>query len=135
MTERRPLAVNRYRSLRCGEITAEQVGTSVRLSGWMAAKRDHGGLLFVDLRDGGGLVQLVTHPDQPEVFETLSGLRVESVISVTGNVVAREPKDYNPKIPTGTVDVAVETVEVLSSAEVLPFPVERDTDVNEDMRL
>src|ERR1700736_4041952 len=98
MSAPRPLAVNVYRSLRCGEVTPDQVGTTVRLAGWVAAKRDHGGLLFVDLRDAGGVVQLVTHPDQPAVFETLSGLRVESVITVTGKVVGREPKDYNPKL-------------------------------------
>jgi aspartyl-tRNA synthetase len=135
MSSHRPLAVNRYRSLRGGEVTPDLIGSTVHLAGWMAAKRDHGGLLFVDLRDAGGVVQLVTHPDQPEVFETLSRLRVESVITVTGKVVAREPKDYNPKLPTGTLEVAVDTVEVLSSADVLPFPVERDTDVNEEMRL
>jgi aspartyl-tRNA synthetase len=135
MSSPRPLAVNRYRSLRGGEVTPDLIGSTVHLAGWIAAKRDHGGLLFIDLRDAGGVVQLVTHPDQPEVFETLSRLRVESVITVTGKVVAREPKDYNPKLPTGTLEVAVDTVEVLSSADVLPFPVERDTDVNEEMRL
>jgi aspartyl-tRNA synthetase len=121
--------------LRAGDVTPDRVGSTVRLAGWLAAKRDHGGLLFIDLRDAGGVVQLVSHPDQPEVFEALSGLRLESVITVTGKVVAREPKDYNPKIPTGTLEVAVETVEVLSAADVLPFPVERDTEVNEEMRL
>src|ERR1700730_10545163 len=98
MTSSRPLAVNQYRSQRCGDVTPDQVGTTVRLAGWIAAKRDHGGLLFIDLRDAGGVVQLVTHPDQPDVFERLNSLRVESVVSVTGPVVAREEKDYNPKI-------------------------------------
>jgi aspartyl-tRNA synthetase len=135
MTDLGPLHVNRYRSLRCGDVNDESVGTSAHLAGWIAAKRDHGGLLFVDLRDAGGVVQLVSHPDQPDVFERLSGLRVESVVSITGPVVAREPKDFNPKIPTGTVEVRVEAVEVLSEADLLPFPVERDTDVPEDMRL
>jgi aspartyl-tRNA synthetase len=135
MTDLGPLHANRYRSLRCGDVNPDGVGSTVQLAGWMAAKRDHGGLLFVDLRDAGGVVQLVSHPDRPEVFDRLSGLRVESVVSVTGEVVARDEKDYNPKIPTGTVEVVVATVEVLSEAEVLPFPVERDTDVPEEARL
>ena len=135
MTDLGPLPVNRYRSLRCGDVGEDRVGTTVRLAGWIAAKRDHGGLLFVDLRDAGGVVQLVSHPDLPAVFERLSRLRVESVVTVTGPVIARDEKDHNPKIPTGTVEVRVEAVEVLSEADVLPFPVERDTEVPEDMRL
>jgi aspartyl-tRNA synthetase len=135
MTDLGPLPVNRYRSLRCSDVGEERVGTTVRLAGWIAAKRDHGGLLFVDLRDAGGVVQLVSHPDLPAVFERLSSLRVESVVTVTGPVIARDEKDHNPKIPTGTVEVRVEAVEVLSEADVLPFPVERDTEVPEDMRL
>ena len=135
MTDLGPVPVNRYRSLRCGDVGEDRVGTTVRLAGWIAAKRDHGGLLFVDLRDAGGVVQLVSHPDLPAVFERLSSLRVESVVTVTGPVIARDEKDHNPKIPTGTVEVRVEAVEVLSEADVLPFPVERDTDVPEDMRL
>jgi aspartyl-tRNA synthetase len=135
MTDLGPLHVNRYRSLRCGDISQETVDTTVRLAGWMAAKRDHGGLLFVDLRDASGVVQLVTHPDEPEAFERLNRLRLESVVSVTGPVVARDEKDFNPKIPTGTVEVKVDAIEVLSEADVLPFPVERDTEVPEDMRL
>jgi aspartyl-tRNA synthetase len=135
MTDLGPLHVNRYRSLRCGEVGESHVGSRVRLAGWVAAKRDHGGLLFVDLRDAGGVVQLVTHPDQGEVFEPLSRLRVESVIAVTGQVVSRDEKDYNPKVPTGTVELVVDGVEVLSEAEVLPFPVERDTELSEEARL
>ncbi len=135
MEELGPLRVNRYRSLRGGELRDHDVGSTVQLAGWMAAKRDHGGLLFVDLRDAAGVVQLVTHPDRPDAFEPLSRLRVESVVAVSGRVVAREEKDFNPKIPTGTVEVVVEGVEVLSEAEVLPFPVERDTDVSEEARL
>ncbi|HSS11727.1 MAG TPA: aspartate--tRNA ligase, partial [Acidimicrobiales bacterium] len=128
------LVPNRYRSIRCSEISDRHAGSTVRLAGWIAAKRDHGGLLFLDLRDSSGLVQLVSHPDDGP-FETLSRLRVESVIAMEGLVVNREEKDYNPKLSTGTVEVAVTSVDVLSSAEVLPFPVERDTDVSEEMRL
>jgi aspartyl-tRNA synthetase len=139
MAQDLPLAVNRYRDARGGSLRPGDVGRSVRLAGWMAAKRDHGGLLFLDLRDPGGrapggLVQLVAHPDRA-AFEVLSHLRVESVVSVSGEVVARPPETVNPKLDTGAVEVAVESVEVLSAADVLPFPVEKDTDVGEESRL
>ena len=134
-----PLAVNRYRDHRCGDLRAEDVGREVRLAGWIAAKRDHGGLLFVDMRDPGGVtpggvVQLVAHPDEP-AFPVLEGLRLESVISITGTVVARTPETVNPRLATGAVEVGVETAEVLSSSDILPFPVERDTEVGEENRL
>jgi aspartyl-tRNA synthetase len=139
MEHTRPLAVNRYRDARGGSLRVDDVGRTVRLAGWVAAKRDHGGLLFVDLRDAGGiepggLVQLVAHPDLA-AFEVLSHLRVESAISVSGAVVARTPETVNPKLATGAVEVVVGEVEVLSPAEVLPFPVERDSDVGEEARL
>ena len=139
MEDTRPLAVNRYRDTRGGSLRPDDVGRAVRLAGWLAAKRDHGGLLFVDLRDPGGteiggLVQLVAHPSEAG-FETLSALRLESVVSVTGDVVARQPETVNPKLGTGAVEVSVSGVEVLSSAEVLPFPVERDSEVGEEARL
>jgi aspartyl-tRNA synthetase len=134
-----PLAVNHYRNHRCGDLRVEDVGRTVRLAGWIAAKRDHGGLLFVDLRDSGGVVaagvvQLVAHPGEA-AFEVLEGQRVESVVTVTGTVIARSPETVNPRLPTGGVEVGVETAEVLSSADVLPFPVERDTEVGEENRL
>ena len=98
--DRRPLATNQYRDTRPGSLGPADVGRTVRLAGWIAARRDHGGLLFIDLRDAGGtepggVVQLVSHPDQ-DAFATLSGLRVESVVSVTGEVVARSPETANP---------------------------------------
>jgi aspartyl-tRNA synthetase len=131
---RLPLAGNAYRSIRAGEVTEDQVGQRLRLAGWIAAKRDHGGLLFVDLRDAGGVLQLVSHPDQPS-FETLSRLRLESVISVAGAVVAREEKDYNAKLATGTIELSVESVEVLSTADVLPFPIDAALEISEEARL
>jgi aspartyl-tRNA synthetase len=167
-----PVAPNRYRDARCGSLRPADIGSRVRLAGWVAAKRDHGGLLFVDLRDpvgpeadlpapvpdgdgpaaggpagggpaGGGflqgdhrakVVQLVCHPGGP-AFETLSHLRLESVVSVGAKVVARPPDTVNAKLLTGEVEVEVDSVEVLSSSEVLPFPVERDTEVGEEARL
>jgi len=133
------LSPNRYRDRLAGTLGVADVGQKVRLAGWIAAKRDHGGVLFVDLRDPGGLhpagsVQLVAHPASP-AFETLGSLRVESTISVVGQVVARSPETRNPRLPTGDVEVAVEELEVLAAADVLPFPVERDTDVGEESRL
>ncbi|HLI00002.1 MAG TPA: amino acid--tRNA ligase-related protein, partial [Acidimicrobiales bacterium] len=135
----RPLAVNRYHDHRAGELRPEHVGREVRLAGWVAAKRDHGGLLFVDLRDAGGMgpagiVQLVSHPGSPG-FETLEGLRLESTVSVVGQVVARSPETVNPKIDTGEVEVAVASVEVLAAADILPFPIEHEAEVNEEARL
>jgi aspartyl-tRNA synthetase len=139
MAHHPPLAVNLYRDARGASLRVEDIGRRVRLAGWVAAKRDHGGLLFVDLRDPGGyapggLVQLVSHPDRPG-FDVLSHLRVESVISVSGEVVARPPETVNPKLETGAVEVVVAELEVLSTAEVLPFPVEKDTEVGEESRL
>jgi len=145
---------NRYRGALCGSLRPSDVGSEVLLAGWVAAKRDHGGLLFVDLRDPSGpdaylpagpgrplrgdhrerVVQLVCHPGEPS-FETLSRLRLESVASVTGVVAARPAETVNPKLATGEVEVRVGSVEVLSTAEVLPFPVERDSDVGEEARL
>jgi aspartyl-tRNA synthetase len=139
MDATRPLAVNRYRDHRAGDLRPSDAGTTVRLAGWIAAKRDHGGLLFVDLRDAGGVapaeaVQLVLHPGSPG-FDALSELRVESVVSVVGTVVARTPETVNPRIATGEVEVTVDDVEVLSSADVLPFPVDHETEVGEEARL
>jgi aspartyl-tRNA synthetase len=139
MEQTRPLAINQYRDARGGDLRPDDIGRTVRLAGWVAAKRDHGGLLFADLRDAGGvapagLVQLVAHPDVA-AFEILSALRLESVISVAGEVVARPPETVNPKLATGEVEVVAGEVEVLSRADVLPFPVEHDVEVGEEARL
>ncbi|MDQ6836874.1 MAG: aspartate--tRNA ligase, partial [Actinomycetota bacterium] len=139
MSDTRPLAVNRYRDSRAGALRPADVGRSVRLAGWVAARRDHGGLVFVDLREAGGtepggVVQLVSHPGQPP-FDVLSGLRLESVVSVAGEVVARSTETINPRLATGEVEVSVTDVEVLSGSDVLPFPVERDTEIGEEARL
>ena len=139
MEETRPLTPNRYRDTRGGALRPDDVGRVVRVAGWVAAKRDHGGLLFVDVRDPGGIepggvVQLVSHPDEPG-FDTLGSLRLESTVSVVGEVVARTPETVNPKLDTGGVEVVVREVEVLAAADVLPFPVERDTAVGEEARL
>ena len=126
--------VNRHRNRHAGTLDVADVGQTVRLAGWVAVKRDHGKLLFVDLRDSSGLVQLLCATGEA-VFETLSSLRVESVVSVGGTVVARSDETVNPKLPTGRVEVRVSEVEVLSAAEVLPFPVAPDAEVSEEQRL
>src|ERR1700730_14900629 len=125
MTDPRPLAVNRYRNLRGCDLRDSNIGETVHLAGWIAAKRDHGGLLFLDLRDGAGVVQLVSNP-RDEAWETTSHRRVQTVIAVTAHVAARPPDKVNEKLPSGTVEVVVDQAEVLSKADVLPFPVERD---------
>ncbi|MDQ2724474.1 MAG: aspartate--tRNA ligase, partial [Actinomycetota bacterium] len=139
MADTRPLAVNRYRNTRAGALRPTDVGRTVRLAGWVAARRDHGGLVFIDLRDAGGtepggVVQLVSHPDRAS-FDVLSDLRLESVISVGGEVVARSQETVNPRLATGAVEVVVTDVDVLSGSDVLPFPVERDSEVGEEARL
>jgi aspartyl-tRNA synthetase len=139
MEDTRPLTPNRYREARAGALRANDAGRVVRLAGWVAARRDHGGLLFLDLRDPAGvqasaIVQLVVHPDS-EAFETLSHLRLESVVSVVGEIGLRPEGTINPRLATGEIEVHVSQVDVLSSADVLPFPVERDTEVGEESRL
>ena len=126
--------MHRYRTHTCGELRVEDVGRPARLSGWVHRKRDHGHLLFVDLRDNFGITQCVVNADRA-CFGTASGLRLESVVTLTGTVVARGPEAVNPRLPTGAVELAVDDVVVQSSAEPLPLPVNAETDFPEDTRL
>ncbi|MFI4975823.1 MAG: aspartate--tRNA ligase [Caulobacterales bacterium] len=123
-----------YRTHTCGALRHADQGENVRLSGWIHRKRDHGGLLFVDLRDHHGLTQLVASPGAPG-FETLDRLRAESVVKVDGEVVARTPETVNPNLPTGQIEVRVRAVEALSEASELPLPVFGEPDYPEDIRL
>jgi aspartyl-tRNA synthetase len=123
-----------YRSHTCGALRLADQGANVRLSGWIHRKRDHGGLLFVDLRDHYGLTQLVAHPGAPG-FETLERLRAESVVRIDGEVVARAGDTINPNLPTGEIEVRVRAVEVLSEAAELPLPVFGEPDYPEEIRL
>jgi aspartyl-tRNA synthetase len=123
-----------YRTHTCGALRAGDTGQSVRLSGWINRKRDHGGLVFVDLRDHYGLTQLVFAPETPG-FATIERLRAESVIRVDGEVVARTPETVNPNLGTGQVEVRVRAVEVLSEAAELPLPVFGEPDYPEEIRL
>src|SRR5687768_3523559 len=123
-----------YRTHNCGALRAADTGQTVRLSGWVHRKRDHGGLIFIDLRDNYGLTQLVVAPGTPS-FATAERLRAESVIRVDGEVVARTKETVNPNLPTGEVEVKVKAVEVLSEAAELPLPVFGEPDYPEDLRL
>ena len=123
-----------YRTHTCGQLRVADVGRTVRLSGWVHRKRDHGGLLFIDLRDHFGITQLVLHAGSPHLA-TAEGLRLESVITVTGSVVARVPSAVNPKLETGEVEVEVQDLVVQSVADPLPLQVNSDADVAEETRL
>ncbi len=123
-----------YRTHTCGALRATDTGAAVRLSGWIHRKRDHGGLLFIDLRDHYGLTQLVLHPGTPG-FDVVERLRAESVIRVDGDVVARSAETVNPGLATGEIEVRVIAVEVLSEAAELPLPVFGEPDYPEEIRL
>ena len=123
-----------HRTHTCGALRADHVGDTVKLAGWIHRKRDHGGLLFVDLRDHYGLTQCVLAPENPH-FERLERMRAESVVAVTGEVVAREPETVNPNLDTGAVELRVAELEVLGEAEELPLPVFGEPDYPEDIRL
>jgi aspartyl-tRNA synthetase len=123
-----------YRTHTCGALRAADTGKAVRLSGWIHRKRDHGGLMFVDLRDHYGLTQLVLDPETPG-FELVERLRAESVIRIDGEVVARSPDTVNPNLPTGEVEIRVRDVAVLSEASELPLPVFGEPDYPEEIRL
>ncbi len=123
-----------YRTHTCGALRLADQGANVRLSGWMHRKRDHGGLMFIDLRDHYGLTQLVVDPATPG-FEILERLRAESVVRIDGDVVARTVETINASLPTGEVEVRVRSVTVLSEAAELPLPVFGEPDYPEDIRL
>ncbi|MEM8793013.1 MAG: aspartate--tRNA ligase [Pseudomonadota bacterium] len=123
-----------YRSHTCAELTAANVGETVRLSGWVNRVRDHGGILFIDLRDHYGVTQVLADPDSP-VFSEVEKLRSEWVIRIDGNVMARDPDLVNSKLPTGEVEVFIRDLEVLGAAEELPLPVFGDLEYPEETRL
>ena len=127
---------NRYRSAWCGLARREQVGRELRVAGWVHRRRDHGGLIFVDLRDREGLLQLVFHPDTAaEAHAAAHRLRSEDVIAVTGTLVEREPGTVNPDLPTGEVELEVASFELLADARTPPFQVDEDEPVGEELRL
>ncbi|MCR5875541.1 aspartate--tRNA ligase [Phenylobacterium sp. J426] len=123
-----------YRTHTCGQLRASDTGSQVRLSGWLHRKRDHGGLIFIDLRDHYGLTQLVVGPSTPG-FNLVEHLRAESVIRIEGKVVARSAETVNANLPTGEVEVQVSNVEILSEAAELPLPVFGEPEYPEEIRL
>lgn len=123
-----------YRTHNCGELRAEQVGQTIRISGWVFRKRDHGQLLFIDLRDHYGLTQVVIYPDRA-FFDECQRVRSESVIIVTGKVVARSDETINESLPTGKIEVIAESVTIESLADPLPFQITVEDDGPEETRL
>ncbi|MFI6106075.1 aspartate--tRNA ligase [Streptomyces sp. NPDC093595] len=126
--------MHRYRSHTCGELRASDVGTDVRLSGWLHNRRDLGGILFIDLRDHYGITQLVARPGTA-AYEALDKQTKESVVRVDGKVVSRGAENINADLPTGEVEVEVSDVEVLGASAPLPFTINTDDGVNEERRL
>ncbi len=123
-----------YRTHTCGALAGADAGQQARLSGWVHAKRDHGGLLFIDLRDHYGITQCVFAAGSP-AFDAADAVRPESVITVTGKVVMREAGTVNPKLPTGEIELRVADLVLQSAAEVLPMQVAGDEKFPEDIRL
>jgi aspartyl-tRNA synthetase len=128
------MTMHRYRSHTCAQLRKSDVGSSVRLSGWVHRVRDHGGLLFIDLRDNYGLTQIVADPDSP-AFKVAETVRGEWVIRVDGEVKARLPETTNANLPTGEIEIFAREIEVLSAAKELPLPVFGEPDYPEDIRL
>ncbi|MFE0187159.1 aspartate--tRNA ligase [Streptomyces sp. NPDC059008] len=126
--------MHRYRSHNCGELRAADVDTDVRLSGWLHNRRDLGGILFIDLRDHYGLVQLVARPGT-QAAEALDKLTKETVVRVDGRVVSRGAENVNPELPTGEIEIEATEVEVLGAAQQIPFTINADDGVNEERRL
>ena len=132
-----PLSANGFRDAWCGQVLPDRVDSEVRVAGWVNRRRDHGGLIFIDLRDRTGIVQLVFHPDSSgEAFELAHKLRAEDVLSASGAVVRRSEDTVNPELPTGAVELRVGAAELLADAETPPFQIEGFSgEVGEDARL
>ena len=126
--------MNKYRTNTCGEIDEQFVGKTIKLAGWISSKRDHGGLLFIDLRDHYGTVQATVN-EGSATFAELEKLRIESVVSIEGTIIARTDETINPELKSGKVELKIEKLEILSSAEVLPILVHSTEEFPEDLRL
>jgi aspartyl-tRNA synthetase len=127
---------NRYRDSWAGELDAARAGSTARVSGWVHRRRDHGGLIFIDLRERSGIVQLVFNPAAaPEAHAEAHKLRSEDVVTAAGTVTERAPQNVNPNLATGEIELAVTELEILADAETPPFPVDEDGPVDENLRL
>jgi aspartyl-tRNA synthetase len=131
------LVANGYRDTWCGRVLPERVDSQARVAGWVHRRRDHGGLIFIDLRDRTGIVQLVFNPDSSGAsFELAHKLRAEDVLSAAGTVVRRSPETVNPELPTGEVELLVAEAELLADAQTPPFQIEGYSgEASEDLRL
>jgi len=123
------------RTHHCGEIRIEQVGQVVELKGWVQKRRDLGGLIFIDLRDRSGLVQVVFAPEHPEAISIADKVRSEYLLAIKGKVVKRDPSTINTKLATGEIEVSVEHVEIINTAKNPPFMIQDQVDVDETVRL
>ncbi|MED5225480.1 MAG: aspartate--tRNA ligase, partial [Pseudomonadota bacterium] len=126
--------MHRYRTHNCNELRPEDVGVAARLSGWIHRRRDHGQLVFLDLRDHFGITQCVVDIEDKS-FSDVEKVRVESVVTITGKVLRRDEETINPKIPTGHIELRIETFEIQSSADLVPLQVNADEDAGEELRL
>ena len=126
--------MNKFRTHTCGQLRRENVGESVRIAGWIHSVRDHGGVIFIDLRDHYGITQVVIDPEKA-FYQELERWRVETVVSFGGKVIARSESTVNPKLATGEIEIAAEDMEVLGEAEVIPFQIAKDDGAPEAMRL
>jgi aspartyl-tRNA synthetase len=127
--------MNRWRDLYCGEVRPDRVGDTVSVAGWVARRRDHGGLIFIDLRDHTGIVQLVVNPDRaPNAAGVAHDIRSEFVVHARGEIVRRAPEAVNPNLPTGEVEIQVDELEIVARSDPLPFQLD-DEGVEEPTRL
>ncbi|TAL42978.1 MAG: aspartate--tRNA ligase [Methylovulum sp.] len=123
------------RTHKCGELNTQQLGETVDICGWVHRRRDHGGVIFIDLRDRAGIVQIVVDPDAAETFAIAEHVRSEYVLKVTGLVRHRPAGTVNPNMHSGEIELLARHIEVLNESETPPFPVESDIEVNEELRL
>ena len=125
-----------YRTHTCGDLNKENIGQHVTLAGWVNRRRDHGGMIFIDLRDRYGITQLICGPERSlEAHRVASELRSEYVIQVSGTVVPRLPGTENPNLSTGAIEVAAQHIEILNTSRTTPFPISDNISVDESLRL
>ena len=128
------MEMHRYRTHKCDELRKEHIGQTVKLSGWIHSVRDHGGIIFLDLRDHYGITQVVINPEC-DFYQNLEHWRVETVACFTGQVIERGPETINPQINTGEIEVVANGMEILGKAVLLPFQIANDMDYPEVLRL
>jgi len=124
------------RTIECGKVTSDLLGKEIMLAGWVNRRRDHGGLIFIDLRDRSGIMQLVFNSDfDQETHKLAHALRSEDVIQVTGKVVKRSQETINKELPTGELELQAQKLTILNKAKSLPFMLEEADQVDEELRL